>query len=64
MVSPNGHVSPSQAGKKMYIFDKNINNWLFSYIILGSKKVSTEYEKLLTELEEPEFNNLSMSGKS
>jgi hypothetical protein len=64
IVSPNGHVSPSQAGKKMYAFDDNIDNWYFSCIILDNKKVSTEYEKLLTILEEPEFNNLSMSGKS
>ena len=64
VVSPNGHVSPSQAGKKMYAFDDNLNHWLFSYVILDNKKVSTEYESLLTEIEEPEFNNLSMSGKS
>ena len=63
LISVGGHVSPSQAGKKMYAFDKNIDNWYFSYIVLDSKKVSTEYETLLTILEEPEFNNLSMSGK-
>ena len=64
IVSSGGHVSPSQAGKKMYAFDNNIDNWYFTYIILDNKKVSTEYETLLTNLEEPQFNNLSMSGKS
>ena len=56
--------SDSPAGRKMYTFDDNIDNWLFSYVILDNKKVCTEYETLLTEIEEPEFNNLSMSGKS
>ena len=56
--------SDSQAGRKMYAFDNNIDHWLFSYIILDNKKVCTEYETLLTEIEEPEFNNPSMSGKS
>ena len=62
IVSPNGHVSPSQAGKKMYIFDDNIDNWLFSYCNIGVKSLCSEYEKALQKEEEPEFNNSSMSG--
>ena len=62
LISKNGHVSPSAAGKKMYKFDKKLKNWLFSYIVLNNKKVATEYETQLTEIEEPEFNNLSMCG--
>lgn len=57
-------ISDSQAGRKMYAFDNNIDHWLFSFIILDNKKVCKEYETLLTEIEEPEFNNPSMSGKS
>ena len=64
MVSINGHVSPSQAGKKMYAYDSNLENWFFSYCIIGSKVVAVEYEKLLAEDIEPAFNNLSMAGKS
>ncbi len=55
--------SDSQAGRKMYAFDDNIDNWLFSYIILDNKKVCTEYETLLTKIEEPEFNDQKMAGK-
>ena len=62
IVSINGHVSPSQAGKKMYAYDSNLENWFFSYCITGNKDVAVEYEKLLTEDIEPAFNNLAMSG--
>ena len=62
LVSPNGHVSASQAGKKMYIFDDDIDNWLFSYCNIGVKSLCSKYEEALVKEEEPEFNNSSMSG--
>lgn len=64
MVSPNGHVSPSQAGKKMFIHDSNLDNWLFSYLDVKLKNISSKYEEVLVMQEEPEFNNTSMSGVS
>ena len=63
MVSANGHVSPSQTAKKMYNYDPNINNWLFSFCVVNVKAVSTAYETELIKDEEPEFNLLSMAGK-
>ena len=62
VVSPNGHVSPSQAGKKMYIFDDDIDNWLFSYCNIGVKSLCSKYEEALQNEENPEFNNSSMNG--
>ena len=62
LVSDNGNISPSQAGKKMYEFDKNIENWFFSYCVLHDKAVSKEYEKVLIEAEEPLFNSEYMAG--
>ena len=64
MVSPNGHVSPSQTGKKMFVYDDNIDNWLFQYCLIPEKVLCSEYEKLLQENEEPEFNLLFMGGNS
>ena len=52
----------SHAAKKMYAYDTDIENWFFSFCVLHDKAVSQEYEKILIENEEPEFNNLSMSG--
>jgi len=46
----------------MYEYDTDIENWFFSFCVLHDKAVSQAYEKILIETEEPEFNNLSMSG--
>ena len=54
--------SHSEAAEKMYEYDTDIENWFFSFCVLHDKAVSQEYEKILIETEEPEFNNLSMSG--
>jgi|TARA_B110000263_G_C14974797_1_gene358767 hypothetical protein len=62
IVSKSGATSPSVTGQKMYQYDTNINNWLFSFCVVGNKKVAVQYEKLLQEIEEPEFNILSMGG--
>ena len=64
VVSPNGHVSPSQTAKKMFIYDSNIDNWLFQFCFIPNKQLCSEYEKLLQENEEPEFNLLSMGGNN
>mgnify|MGYP001172214044 FL=1 len=52
----------SHAAKKMYAYDTDINNWYFSFCIVGNKSVASEYEDLLIKSQEPEFNNPSMSG--
>ena len=62
IVSGNGHVSPSQAGKKMYMFDSDRNNWLFSYCKIGIKSLCSRYEEALQNEENPIFNNSSMAG--
>ena len=64
VVSPNGHISPSQTAKKMFLYDSNIDNWLFTYCFIPHKQLCSEYEKLLQENEEPEFNLLSMGGNN
>ena len=64
VVSLNGHVSPSQTAKKMFIYDSNIDNWLFQFCFIPNKQLCSEYEKLLQENEEPEFNLLSMGGNN
>ena len=43
MISPNGHVSPSQTGKKMFAFDSNIDNWHFSYCLVPNKSICKNY---------------------
>lgn len=63
VVSEKGHVSPSQTGKKMYIFDSDENNWYFTYCLVPNKHVCEEYEAQLQISENPVFNNLSMAGK-
>lgn len=64
MVSPNGHSSSSQAGTKMYAFDQDIDNWLFSFIMIDNKGICAEYEKVITDFEMPQFNSPHMVGKS
>ena len=62
IISKGGATSPSITGQKMYQYDPDINNWLFSFCVVGNKKVAVEYEELLQLTEEPEFNELSMGG--
>ena len=64
MISPNGHVSPSQTGKKMLAFDSNIDNWDFSYWLVPNKSICEEYELQLQTEMEPQFNELSMAGNN
>ena len=64
VVSPNGHISPSQTAKKMFLYDSNIDNWLFQFCFIPHKQLCSEYEKVLQEEEEPEFNLLSMGGNN
>ena len=54
--------SNSHAAKKMYAYDTDIENWFFSFCIIGNKSVASEYEKQLITNEEPEFNSDFMSG--
>ncbi len=64
VVSPNGHISPSQTAKKMFLYDSNIDNWLFQFCFIPHKQLCSEYEKALQKEEEPEFNLLSMGGNN
>ena len=52
----------SHAACKMHDYDPEIDNWYFSFCIVGNKSVASEYENLLIKSQEPEFNNPSMSG--
>ena len=62
VVSPNGHVSPSQTAKKMYRHDTNLDNWYFSYCLIV-ESLCGAYEKALVEKEKPLFNLIHMAGK-
>ena len=62
VVSPAGHVSPSQTAKKMFRYDTNLNNWYFSFCFIV-KSLCETYEKILVKDEKPEFNLIHMAGK-
>ena len=52
----------SPAARKMYNFDDNIDNWLFSFCIVDNKALCQRYEDCLIKNEDPEFNSPGMSG--
>jgi hypothetical protein len=52
----------SQTATKMYKFDKNINNWLFSWCDCGNKQIAIELENYLIMKLKPKFNLSSMAG--
>ena len=52
----------SPVASKMYEYDTDIENWFFSFCVFDNKPVASEYEKILIETEEPEFNSEYMSG--
>lgn len=54
----------SQTGSKMYKFDKNINNWLFSWCNCHTKNIAIELETRLINKHKPEFNLETMAGVS
>jgi len=60
---PAGGVTDSPSGRKMYEHNPNQDNWLFSWCDLKNKKLAEQYEKVLIDTEEPEFNDKSMAGK-
>lgn len=64
VVSSSGATSGSQTAQKMYKFDSNLDNWLFSWCDVGDKTVSSSYEHLLQLNEEPLFNDLKMAGNN
>ena len=63
IIHPSGSVTDSPAGRKMFEYDTDIDNWLFQFCFIPSKQLCCEYEKGLQEDEEPEFNDQSMAGK-
>jgi hypothetical protein len=60
--SSSGASEGSQTGTKMYKFDKNINNWLFSWCDCGNKQIAMELENYLITKLKPKFNLQSMAG--
>ena len=52
----------SQTASKMYKFDKNINNWLFSWCDCANKQIAIELENHLIRKLKPKFNLQSMAG--
>ena len=64
LIHPSGATSGSQTGQKMYRYDTNLDNWMFSFCDVGEKTLASEYENQLQIIEEPEFNNLSMGGNN
>ena len=48
----------------MYRYDSNIDNWMFSWCDAKSKAIASEYERLLQQVENPNFNNVSMGGNN
>ena len=52
----------SQTASKMYKFDKNINNWLFSWCDCANKQIAIELENHLITKLKPKFNLQSMAG--
>ena len=52
----------SPAGRKMYNFDDDIDNWLFSFCKIDNKALCQKYEDCLIKNEDPEFNSPGMSG--
>lgn len=51
----------SVAGRKMYEYDSNINNWYFSYITTGKEWSPIMENYFINELK-PQFNDEKMNG--
>ena len=62
-LSPGGSCNGSATAGHMYKYDTHRKNWLFSWCSIGNKSLAQEYEELLINLEEPEFNSKHMAGK-
>jgi hypothetical protein len=63
IIHKGGSYSGSQVAEKMYKFDSNIDNWLFSFTIIGEKNIIIAYEYELVKIYEPKFNKSYMTGK-
>ena len=61
--NPGGTTNGSATGGHMYKYDAHRKNWLFSWCSIENKSLAEEYEDLLINLEEPEFNSKHMAGK-
>jgi hypothetical protein len=60
--APGGTVFHSPAGQRMYEFDTNLNNWLYSWIEIDDIDFAKAYEAKLINDENPEFNNDNQAG--
>lgn len=58
----NGGADQSQTGSKMYRFDRNINNWLFTWCDCSNKQIAIELEHKLINKLKPAFNLETMAG--
>ena len=57
-----GTSSPCAVATKMFKYDNDINNWLFSFCKVD-KSIKVMYEKQLIKAEQPKFNLQGMAGK-
>ena len=62
IMGESGASEGSQTASKMYKFDKNINNWLFSWCDCANKQIAIELENHLITKLKPKFNLQSMAG--
>jgi hypothetical protein len=46
----------SSCGKKMFNFDKNVNNWGFRFCVLDNKDMAKDYEDVIRRSFNPPFN--------
>lgn len=58
IIHPNGTSTGSPLAGYMYRYDKNINNWYFSYCNIGNSNLSKSYEYFLQLKYRPKFNLL------
>jgi len=63
IIHSGGGSSDSQTALKMYLYDPDLNSWLFSWVNVGDKGLAEDFETKLIYDTEPVFNNLSMAGK-
>lgn len=63
IIHENGTSSGSPTAGKMFRFDSDLENWLFSWCDVGSKELAQIYEDKLIREFQPEFNSEHMAGK-
>jgi len=64
IIHSGGSTSGSVVGQKMYRYDDNLNNWLFSFCDCKEKTLASQFEYELQHQILPEFNGLHMGGNN